>query len=289
MGVTTRIDQALTAAVSQATAAGCPPKLAEAVNYAVFPGGARVRPRLCLSVAGACGDDRPGLSDAAAAAIELLHCASLVHDDLPCFDNSPVRRGKPSVHQAFGERISVLTGDALIVLAFETLAKAGAELPDRLAPLTLVVAGAVGMPLGIAAGQAWECESQVVLSDYHRSKTGALFIAACAAGAVAAGADPEPWRRVGERLGEAYQVADDLRDAMCDMDELGKPVQRDAALGRPSAAHELGIDGAVKRLESLVQGAITAIPDCPGAEPLKTLIAGESKRILPEKLAKLAA
>ena len=203
MGATQRIDQALDAAVTQATAPGCPPMLAEAVRHAVFSGGARIRPRLCLAVAGACGDDAPAVSEAAAAAIELLHCASLVHDDLPCFDNSPLRRGQPTVHKQYGERLAVLAGDALIVLAFETLARGAAAYPPRLVNLLGTVGRAVGMPSGISAGQAWECESQVALSEYHRSKTGALFIAACVAGAQAAGAHPEPRRRVGEPLGEA--------------------------------------------------------------------------------------
>jgi geranylgeranyl diphosphate synthase type II len=240
-------------------------------------------------VAGACGEDAPAVTDAAAAAIELLHCASLVHDDLPCFDDSPMRRGKPSVHKAFGERLAVLAGDALIVLAFETLARGTAASIQRLAPLLLTIARAVGAPSGIAAGQAWECEQRVVLSEYHRFKTGALFIAACAAGAQSAGSEPGPWRRVGERLGEAYQVADDLRDALCDTRELGKPVKRDAILDRPSAVHELGIAAAVERLERLVQEAIAAIPHCPGAAELKALIAAESTRILPKELARRAA
>jgi geranylgeranyl diphosphate synthase type II len=289
MGATQRIDQALTAAVAHGTAPGCPPRLVEAVRHAVFSGGARIRPRLCLAVAGACGDDAPAVSDAAAAAIELLHCASLVHDDLPCFDNSPLRRGQPTVHKLFGERLAVLTGDALIVLAFETLTRGAAAAPERLLALLGTVGRAVGMPSGISAGQAWECEEQVVLSDYHRSKTGALFIASCVAGAQAAGADPKSWQGVGERLGEAYQVADDLRDAICDVDELGKPVKRDAVLHRPSAVQELGIAGAVARLEGLVKGAIASVPHCPGAAELKALIAAESTRILPKELAKEAA
>jgi len=289
ISVATRIEQALMAAVAEASAPGCPPRLAEALRYSVFPGGARVRPRLCLAVAASCGDDAPGLADAAAAAIELLHCASLVHDDLPCFDDSPLRRGKPTVHKAFGERLAVLVGDAMIVMAFQTLARHAAEVPHRLAPLLLTVGGAVGMPLGIAAGQAWECEPRLVLSEYHKSKTGALFVAACAAGAQAAGADPAPWRPVGLRLGEAYQVADDLRDAMCNLDELGKPVHRDAELGRPSAVAALGIAGAVARLRELVAEAVIAVPDCPGASQLKALIAAESTRILPRELASAAA
>jgi geranylgeranyl diphosphate synthase type II len=289
MGIAKRIDQALTAAVDQASSRGCPPRLAEALSYSVFPGGARVRPRLCLAVAGACGDDAPGLADAAAAAIELLHCASLVHDDMPCFDDSPLRRGKPTVHKAFGERLALLVGDAMIVLAFQTLARGGRDFPERLGPLVLTIGEAVGMPVGICAGQAWESEPRVVLSDYHNAKTGALFVAACVAGAQAAGADPAPWRRVGERLGEAYQVADDLRDTCCSVDELGKPVQQDILLGRPNAVHELGVNGAVQRLRGLVDEAVVAVPSCPGSTELKALIAGESHRILPKELALRAA
>lgn len=289
MGATSRIDRALAAALSRATDAGCPPLLGEAVRHAVFPGGARIRPRLCLAVAGACGDDAPEVTDAAAASIELLHCASLVHDDLPCFDDSPLRRGQPTVHLAFGERLAVLAGDALIVLAFENLAEKAADYPKRLVALLKIVSRAVGMPMGICAGQAWECEPRVVVSDYHRAKTGALFIAACAAGAQAAGADPAPWERVGERLGEAYQVADDLRDALCDAAELGKPVHQDEVLHRPNAVQELGTSGAVKHLVRLVDEAGAAVPQCPGAGQLRALIAAESSRILPEDLVRRAA
>ena len=201
----TRIEQALTDALSRNTAQRCPPKLTAAAHHAVFPGGARIRPRLCLAVAEACGDDQPRATDAAAISIELLHCASLVHDDLPCFDDAEIRRGKASVHRAFGEPLAVLTGDALIVLAFHVLTRAHACAPERLAPLLSIVGRAVGMPSGIVAGQAWECESEVDLAEYQRAKTGALFAAAPSAGAAAAGGDPAPWRARGEWLGEAYQ------------------------------------------------------------------------------------
>ena len=288
MDALTRIEQALTAAVT-AAAAGCPPGLAAAVRHAVFPGGARIRPRLCLSVALACGDDRPSLTDAAAAAIELLHCASLVHDDLPCFDDAAFRRGKPSVHRAFGERLAVLGGDALIVLAFETLTHGAAVAPDRLPTLLLTVARSVGMPTGIVAGQAWECESSVELTEYHRAKTGALFAAATAAGAAAAGADPALWGELGARLGEAYQVADDIRDAAADPAELGKPVGRDVALDRRSAAREFGIVGAVQRLERLLAEAVDSIPPCPGGAALRASIMAESQRFLPKGLVRAAA
>jgi geranylgeranyl diphosphate synthase type II len=292
MDIVARIEQTLDAAVATGEAPGCPPRFAAALRYAVFPGGARIRPRLCLAVAAACGDDDPGLADAAAAAIELLHCASLVHDDLPCFDDAPTRRGKPSVHRAFGERLAVLSGDALIVLAFQTLARAGALTghAQRLPVLLLTLGRSGGAPTGIAAGQAWECEPRVVLADYQRAKTGALFAAATVAGAAAAGAeDPERWRSLGERLGEAYQVADDLRDAAGSSEDLGKPVGRDAALGRPSAARELGIAGAMRRLEQLVASAIGAIPACPGAAALREVIVAEAGSLLPKELARRAA
>lgn len=284
-----RIEQTLVAALADAQDAACPPRLAAAMRYAVFPGGARIRPRLCLAVAAACGDPDSPLADAAGAAIELLHCASLVHDDLPCFDDAPTRRGKPTVHRAFGERIAVLTGDALIVLAFETLAGAASHAPARLAPLLATIAGAVGAPSGLAAGQAWECEPRVPLAEYQRAKTGALFAAATAAGAQAVGADPATWRILGERLGEAYQVADDIRDAAGVEEDLGKPVGRDRALGRPSSALELGVVGAIHHFESLVQQAMDAVPECAGAPHLRALIMLEAQRLLPQEIAQLAA
>ncbi len=276
-----RIEQALSAALAGTEQPGGPPRLAAAVRHAVMPGGARVRPRLCLAVALACGDDDPALTDAACASLELLHCASLVHDDLPCFDDSPLRRGVPTVHVAYGERLAVLAGDALIVLAFESLGRAGTQAPARLPALLATVAAGVGMPFGIAAGQAWECEPQVSLRDYQRAKTGALFAAATCAGAEAAGVDGEVWRAFGEWLGEAYQVADDIRDVIAEPQALGKPVGQDAAHGRPSSAREFGLDGALQQFDGLVQRCIAAIPDCRGASALRALVRAEARRLVP--------
>ena len=126
-----RIEKGLHQALAIAESKTAPQNLQKALHHSVFPGGARIRPQLCLAVAAACGDDDPGLSTAAAGAIELLHCASLVHDDLPCFDNAMTRRGRPSVHAAFGERIAVLAGDALIVLAFQYVATNSMRSPMR--------------------------------------------------------------------------------------------------------------------------------------------------------------
>ncbi|TXM68698.1 geranylgeranyl pyrophosphate synthase [Methylobacterium sp. WL12] len=280
-----RIERTLDIAVAYAEAPGAPPRLAEAIRYAVFPGGHRIRPRLCLAVAAACGDDDPQGAEAAAAAIELLHCASLVHDDLPCFDDAETRRKKAAVHVAFGEPLAVLTGDALIVLAFETLARGAAKHPQRLAALVGLVARAVGSPAGIVAGQAWESEAEVALSNYQQAKTGALFAAATVAGAAAAGATPLPWRLLGECLGEAYQVADDLRDVACRQEEIGKPAGRDATLGRPNAALLLGRGGALDRLKRLSAEAIEVIPTCPGADALRAEIAAQTRLFLPASLA----
>lgn len=286
-----KIEKVLSAAIGKATARTCPPLLARAVRYAVFPGGARLRPKLCLAVAAANGDSDPVLSTAAAASIELLHCASLVHDDLPCFDNANERRGKPSVHVVFGEQIAVLTGDALIVLGFESLGLAAGECahPARLSGLLSITSRAVGMPFGISAGQAWECEPEVDMSHYHQSKTGSLFVAATCAGAAAAGVESEPWRLLGQRIGESYQIADDIRDATSDAEAIGKPVGQDEALDRPNAVEALGLDGAVRRLRELLDEGVESIPECPGGDLLKLLIVEEAKRFLPEGLGRQAA
>ena len=284
MVIVERIESTLQATLLRARQPVGPQRLGAAVHHAVFPGGARIRPQLCLAVAMACGDGDPELADAMAAAIELLHCASLVHDDLPCFDDAETRRGEPSVHKAFGERLAVLAGDALIVLAFDTLAHGALQSPERGIRLTRLLAASVGMPAGIVAGQAWECEPRAQLREYQRAKTGALFTAATVGGALAAGAEPSAWEGFGDWLGEAYQVADDIRDVAGDPLALGKPVGQDAAHGRPSCAAELGLDGAVRHFEQLVRNAAEAIPNCAGAGALRQLVRRESERLVPQHL-----
>lgn len=257
-----RIERALTSALHALGSGDAPPGLVLAVRHAVFPPGARIRARLCLAVAGACGDPSPGLSDAAAVAIELLHCASLVHDDLPCFDDAAMRRGQPTVHRVYGEPLAVLAGDAMIVLAFETLARAVVATPERLARLVEIVARGVGSPHGIIAGQAWESEPHIPVVTYRRAKTAALFEAAAAAGAAAAGESGGAYRLFGQRIGEAYQIADDILDVTGKPEELGKPVGRDVTLGRPNAAHDHGVQGSQHLIEHLVREALAAIPAC---------------------------
>jgi geranylgeranyl diphosphate synthase type II len=289
MDAVARLERALATTLDRASPRGVPPLLGRAMHHAVFPGGARVRPRLCLATAMACGADDPQLALGAAVAVELLHCASLVHDDMPCFDDAEIRRGKPSVHRAFGERVALLTGDALIVLAFQALAAAPAARPERLSAVLGIIGESVGAPFGIVAGQAWECERMVDVAAYHRAKTAALFAGATRAGAAASGGEPAAWQAVGERLGEAYQVADDLGDALASEGEMGKPVGQDEKLGRPNAVREHGVMGAVRHLEALAEAAIAAIPPCPGAGALAQLISLEARRLLPKSLPATAA
>ena len=283
MDFAARIDTALMQAIRQGQASPSPAKLASALHYTVTPGGARIRPSILMSVAAACGDRAPALTDAAAAALELIHCASLVHDDLPCFDDADVRRGKPSVHKAFGEPLAVLTGDSLIVMAFEVLARAAVHDPAQAVKLMLILGNRTGMPNGICAGQGWESETEVDLRAYHRAKTGALFMAATQMGAVAAGEDAEPWEELGARIGEAFQVADDLRDALYDAETLGKPAGQDDLHGRPNAVTEFGVEGAIAHMREILTGAISSIPKCPGEALLAKLVTRQAEALTPIK------
>ncbi|MBK6697343.1 MAG: polyprenyl synthetase family protein [Myxococcales bacterium] len=252
-----RVEQALRLQIERMSSAKGPARLREALEYALFPGGGRLRPLLTVAVALAHGDARPELTDAAAVAVELLHCASLVHDDLPCFDDAALRRGKPTVHKRFDEATAVLVGDALIVSAFEVLAACGAS------SMVVVAASAVGASRGLIAGQAWELEPVAPLDEYHRAKTGALFQAAAALGAMAAGVSSEPWAHFGEIVGRAYQAADDLADAVGRSEDSGKSVGRDVARHRPSLVKAQGVEGARARLREHCREATLAIPRAP--------------------------
>jgi geranylgeranyl diphosphate synthase, type II len=282
MPLQARIEGAITAAIRAGQGGAAPGRLAAALDYAVTPGGARIRPTILMSVAMACGDDRPGLTDVAAAALEIIHCGSLVHDDLPMFDDADIRRGKPALHRAFSQPLAVLAGDSLIVMAFQMLARAAGDKPGRALELIDILGTRTGMPFGICAGQGWESEDQIDLSAYHQAKTGALFIAATQMGAVAAGQDAEPWEELGARIGEAFQVADDLRDALCSQAELGKPVHQDDLHARPNAVRALGVRGAIRRLDDILAGAISSIPACRGEAMLAQMVRAYADRLVPD-------
>lgn len=288
MSLMERTEHALGRHFEAACGIGAPPQLVEAMRHAVFSGGARIRPQLCMAVAVACGDDQPELTDAAAVALELMHCASLVHDDLPAFDDADTRRGRPTVHKAFSEPLALLSGDGLIVMAYRVLLQAAAGQHERLALLMDNLTRGVGLPAGIVAGQAWECESAADLSQYQRAKTGALFVSATCAGALSSGSDPAPWAPLGEFLGEAYQVADDIRDVMVDAASLGKPSGQDALHARPSAARALGLEGAIAHFQSLIERAGASIPACACRDMLRQLVQREAERLVPPALCEQA-
>jgi geranylgeranyl diphosphate synthase type II len=288
MNIEERIHAALERHFREVVSPNTPPSLRAAIEHAILPGGALIRPQLYMAVAVVSGDDAPLLTDAGAVALELMHCASLVHDDMPCFDNAQMRRGKKSVHAAFSEPIALLTGDALIVMAYQVLLSESAKRPlsaehsNRILKMMSVLSQGVGVPNGIVAGQAWECESKVDLWKYQRSKTGSLFTAAVFMGAIVAGANPEPWRAVGESLGDAYQIADDIRDVIGQVDLIGKPVGQDAEHGRPSAAQALGLEGANLEFKRLIESAANGVPHCEGREILRAMIYKESERLVPQ-------
>jgi geranylgeranyl diphosphate synthase type II len=287
-----RIEAALKRAMRHCETPATPPALQAAMRHAVFPGGARLRPIMCLSVAAACAADTdPDAQADIASAIELLHCASLVHDDLPCFDDASLRRGRPSVHATFGEELAVLAGDGLIVLAFEVIASARVR-PASIPRLIRCVTRGVGASGGLVAGQAWESEPSVGLRTYHQAKTAALFEAGARAGAILAHADAnrvEAWAEFGTRIGEAYQVADDLRDTLDEEAHLGKPVGQDMTHNRPNACMTLGIDGALERLRKFLDQAVSAMPDCPHPERAIAWVDGFGARLYPRALRVLHA
>lgn len=284
MSLLSRAEEALKSHFEAAAGSGAPPLLKDAMQYAVFSSGARIRPQLCLAVATACGDDAPELTNAAAVALELMHCASLVHDDMPAFDNADFRRGIPTVHKAFSEPLALLAGDGLIVMAYQVLINAGRQHPERLIALMDNLSRGVGLPNGIVAGQAWECETSADLAHYQRSKTGSLFVSATCAGAIASGHSPMPWAPLGAFLGEAYQVADDIRDVMGDIEMLGKPAGQDKLNERPSSAQALGLEGAIQHFDSLIEQAGHAIPDGACKDMLKQLVLLESQRLVPKSM-----
>ncbi len=285
--LTERIEGAIEGVFAALEHSEVPPRLRAAMQHAVFPAGGRIRPHLCLAAAVSCGDGDPRLADAAAVAVELLHCASLVHDDMPAFDNASVRRGRPSVHAAFGEQLALLAGDGLIVLAFETLARAETD-SSRRSQVTVAIAQGVGARSGIVAGQAWESEPAPDISAYHHAKTAALFEAAAAAGALAGGGEAGAWGELGMRLGRAYQLADDIADWLGDSDTLGKPTGQDHVHGRPNAIHHFGPDEVEATFASAVRAVFGAIPSGEHAAWLRPWVERALGRLLPEStLAKL--
>ena len=253
------------------------PRLEAAMRHGLLVGGKRLRPILVYAAGRALGADDDEL-DIPAAAIELIHAYSLVHDDLPAMDDDDLRRGQPTVHKAFDEASAILAGDALQTLAFELLASSRSP---RLGPLVATLAKASGRD-GMAAGQALdlavvgERPDLAMLETMHRHKTGALIRAAVRLGGLVAVAEDDS--RLGAldtyaaAMGLAFQVHDDVLDVTGDTDTLGKTSGADAARDKPTYPALLGLDGARAKAGALIDEALDAIaPLGEAAAPLAGL------------------
>jgi geranylgeranyl diphosphate synthase, type II len=213
-----------------------PASIHKAMRYSVFAGGKRVRPILCLEAA-AMFSENPVAAVSTGCALEFIHTYSLIHDDLPALDNDDFRRGKPTCHKVFGEAIAILAGDALLTLAFQTLAFVPVE-PQRRLNILATIAQAAGTDRGMIGGQVADLEAERKAPDVgtleyvHRSKTAALIRASIVAGGIAGGAtneDVERLRRFGESIGWAFQVVDDILDVEESSAALGKTAGKDQA------------------------------------------------------------
>jgi farnesyl diphosphate synthase len=273
-GVGRAVEQALEAFLTEEPRAGeiaRPPRLVAAMRHAVLGGGKRLRPFLVLETARMLGREDAGIVQAAAA-VELLHCYSLVHDDLPSMDDDDLRRGKPTVHRAFDEATAILVGDALQALAFELLADpATNEDPAVRAELVLGLARAAGLG-GMIGGQMLDLaaegrygEAALAEDDIRRlqaMKTGAVLAFSVDAGAILTKADGDTRARLrafGGALGEAFQVADDLLDREASAHAVGKRTGKDAERGKATLVDLLGLEGARAECDRLAGEAHAAL------------------------------
>jgi farnesyl diphosphate synthase len=238
-------------------------QLIEAMRYAALGGGKRLRPFLLVESARLFGVAEESALDAGAA-LECVHCYSLVHDDLPAMDDDAVRRGRPTAHIAFGEATAILAGDALLTLAFDILSRPGTH-PDASVRVELVglLAQAAGVG-GMAGGQVLDLAAEgqdlgpMEVAKMQAMKTGALFSFACDAAAVLGRADPVArgaLRAYASAFGQAFQLADDLLDAEGDEAAVGKAVAKDAGRRKATLVALLGVGPARARLQALVDDA----------------------------------
>jgi geranylgeranyl diphosphate synthase, type II len=273
--------------------AGCPPRLAESIRYSLLAPGKRLRPLLVLMAAEACGGK---ISNAmpAACAVEMIHCYSLIHDDLPAMDDDDLRRGRATNHKVYGEAMAILAGDSLLTRAFEIVAR-DVQPPQTAAACCATLGEASGASAlvggqaddilgearhtqanGIARRNEASTEKLVsALESIHDRKTGAIFLVSLRLGALTAAATPTQiqWlEEYGRRLGLAFQIADDLLDVQGNEEAAGKRVGKDADRGKLTFPGLLGIDESVRRARSLVSEACELVaPLGAAAEPLASL------------------
>jgi farnesyl diphosphate synthase len=265
-----RLTQGRLAAILDAAAsAGAPDRIVAAMRHAALGGGKRLRPFLAIETAALFGVAAEAAAGPAAA-IELVHCYSLVHDDLPAMDNDDLRRGRPTVHKAFDEWTAILAGDALLTLAFEVLAgSAPSGGPSAAAALVASLARAAGAA-GMVGGQCLDLEADklglpsdpdaVHVERLQALKTGAIIRAACEFGAILGRAGQSERRALetyGQRLGVAFQIADDLLDVEGNAAAMGKAARKDAAKATLHGAAD--IETAKRRLAALAAEAVAAL------------------------------
>jgi geranylgeranyl diphosphate synthase, type II len=258
------LEQALARVAGLATA-----RLREAMSYSLMAGGKRLRPVLVLASEQALGFPESRACRDFACALEMVHTYSLIHDDLPAMDDDDLRRGKPTSHKAFGEANAILAGDALLTDAFTLVASGAGEAEHRLALCAELgrSAGALGMVGGQVDDVAGLAKTLAELEGLHARKTGALIRAACRGPALAPGTDSkflDALTRYGEKLGVAFQIADDLLDVLGTAKKMGKQTQKDADKGRVGYPQLLGIDGAKRAADEAMQQAIDALAVLPG-------------------------
>lgn len=260
------VDRALEETLAEC--AGSPPAILEAVRYALLGPGKRLRPMLLLASGEATGGKRHELLPAACA-VEMVHAFSLVHDDLPALDDDELRRGRPTVHIKFDEATAILAGDALLNLAFETLARHAGP-PERAArslEAITVISRAVGLS-GMIAGQVLDLEfegrpaGKEDLERIHRLKTGCLITASCVAGGILAGAGAEAIQaleRYGKALGLAFQITDDILDVEGTAVEIGKSPGKDAAASKATFPSVYGLQASRKMAANQIRDAVGAV------------------------------
>jgi len=243
----------------------CNAKLNESMRYSLLGGGKRIRPIICLKFCEAAGGELATALDAACA-IEMLHTYSLVHDDLPCMDDSDMRRGKPSNHKKYGEFTATLAGDALQAAAFETMISSDLP-PDVVVDMTRVMAEAAG-PYGICGGQhldvhnVWKPLSEEELTEIHNLKTAVLISAAARIGVIAAGGAPEQVKAAEEyalAVGLAFQVCDDVLDITATENEIGKPMGSDLENNKTTFAMLMGVGKCEEIIRKETEKAVAAL------------------------------
>lgn len=250
-----------------------PPRLKESMLYSLQAGGKRLRPVLCLSTAALCGQEMQTVLPFAAA-IEMIHTYSLIHDDLPAMDDDDLRRGKPSNHKAFDEATAILAGDGLLTDAFWLMCRTPVA-PERLLVAMSELACAAGSA-GMVGGQQWDMlytglppVSLAELQNMHAMKTGALLRASCLCGALLAGAqeqDAQAMAAYGAALGAAFQIADDILDLVSDTSTLGKPAGSDAAKGKNTYPSLMGLEKSREMAQAMALEAQQALSAFRGQE-----------------------